>query len=145
MSAFYLNANDTNREHVEAELVSFIRKLSKGKQWRIEVKRYVKERTSAQNRALFGVAYPPLSEETGYTLDELHNAFCRRYFGTVDSDLCGVLLVKPLRTTTKDENGKRDVVGTEVFSAFYEMVKQVGAEAGVFIPDPEPARFRNEK
>jgi len=143
MSAFYLNANHWGRKDVEAELVAFIRKLPLDKPYKIEVKRYVKERTSAQNRALFGVAYPPLSQETGFTPDELHDAFCRRYFGTVDTDLCGVLLVKPLRTTTKDENGKRDVVGTEVFSKFYDMVQQVGAEAGVFIPDPGPARFRD--
>ena len=143
MSAFYLNANDNCRNNVEAELVAFIRKLPKDKPYKIEVKRYIKERTSAQNRALFGVAYPPLSQETGFTPDELHNAFCRRYFGTVDADLCGVLLVKPLRTTTKDENGKRDVIDAATFSKFYEMVKQVGAEAGVFIPDPEPARFRD--
>lgn len=145
MSVFYLNFKDPNRAHVKSELHAFIDLLPDTKDWKVETKKAVKERTSAQNRALFGVAYPPLSQETGFTPDELHDAFCRRYFGTVDSDLCGVLLVKPLRTTTKDENGKRDVVGTEVFSAFYEMVKQVGAEAGVFIPDPKPARFRNEK
>ena len=61
----------------------------------------------AQNQALFGVAYKVLSDETGYTKDELHEAFCRKFFGTRESIVFGVPVRSPQRTTTRDENGKR--------------------------------------
>ena len=141
MSIFYLNT-DAGRDHVETELIQFIHKLPKDKPYKVKIERQVKERTSPQNRALFGVAYPPLSHETGFTIDELHDAFCRRFFGTVEKNFGQIEISKPVRTTTTDENGKRDVVGADIFSRFYNMVQQIGAESGVYIPDPEPTGLR---
>ena len=135
---FVLHAGDDDaRPRVLANACAFLGKLPDKQSWCVKIARYSKARTDPQNHALFGVAYPPLSAETGYTVDELHEAFCKRFFGSVDREIMGQTVSRPFRTTTRDENGKRDVIARDVFSKFYEMVQQVGAEAGIFVPDPD--------
>ena len=138
MKRYTLNAKGRERPTVLANVIAHIQSLPETKSWRIEIREAKKERTDAQNRALFGVAYPALSEATGYTPDELHEAFCRKFFGTVGVTIMGQIVTRPRRTTTTNENGERDVLPRMEFSAFYAMVQQVGAEAGVYVPDPEP-------
>ncbi len=140
MTTFVIRPNDINREQIIANAVQLIGKLSALKPWQVVVEPYVKKRTDVQNHALFGVAYPAIEAETGHTKDELHEAFCKRFFGTVQREVFGALISKAYRTTTTDENGRRDVIGTEAFARFYTMVQQVGAEAGVHVPDPIPQR-----
>lgn len=100
-------------------------------------------RSSEQNGYLFGVCYPMLAEAKGYDVADIHEWMCGQHFGWVDqqcpktpSNPEGVKSV-PRRTTTRDENGKRDVLKAGPFSDFVAMVQRVGAQAGVFIPDPE--------
>lgn len=128
----------TDRQRIADNLRDFVMSAMPGKELRVEVKEYRKPRSDAQNHALFGVAYPVLEEATGYTKDELHEAFCRRFFGTVSLDVMGQSIIRPIRTTTTDENGKRDVIPRAQFSEFYAMVQQVGAEIGVYVPEPDP-------
>lgn len=135
---FILHKGHPDRELVKGNAQAFLDRLPESHSWRVTVERYVKTRTDPQNHALFGVAYPPLVEATGHTKDELHEAFCRRFFGTVERDVCGQRITRPLRTTTTDENGRRNVIDAGAFSDFYAMVQQVGSEAGVFVPDPDP-------
>ena len=40
-----------------------------------------------------------------------------------------------------NERGERDVIDVRRFSDFYAMVQQVGAECGVWVPDPDPLHF----
>lgn len=102
-------------------------------------------RTPPQNRYLFGVAYPPIAEATGWEIGGdgrsggLHEYCCGEFFGWVDKAVppsprnpTGIESV-PFRTTTRDENGKRDVIEGRAFSDFIERVCQIAAEAGVFI------------
>lgn len=126
------------REEIRRNLKAHIDRLEGSKSWRIEIKRAVKERTDVQNHALFGVAYPALEKETGFTKDELHFSFCCRFFGTVTKEVLGKTIYRPYRTTTNDAYGERDVLSTEEFARFYDMVQMVGAEAGIVVPDPDP-------
>jgi hypothetical protein len=137
-NTFVLDPKDSNCENVRANLHRFIDQLPRSKAWEWKWGRYLKKRTDPQNHALFGVAYPALVEATGFTKDELHEAFCKRFFGTVTRDVMGEVVSHPFRTTTVDEHGKRDVIPRDQFSDFYLMVQLVGAEAGVFVPDPDP-------
>lgn len=107
---------------------------------------YKPTRTNPQNNYLFGVAYPPIAEHTGYEVDGengLHTFMCGTFFGWVDkpcpktpSNPEGICSV-PYRTTTRNEHGKRDVLKKEPFAKFVKHVQKMGAEAGVFVPDPE--------
>ena len=135
--SYVLHKSDQRRDGIRANLHAFIDRLPETKSWRVEISAYVKERTAPQNNALFGVAYPAF-RDTGYTPDELHDAFCRRFFGTVEADVMGEAITRPRRTTTRNERGQRDVISREDFSDFYRMVQQVGAEAGIDVPDPDP-------
>jgi hypothetical protein len=138
VKAFVIDPKDPNADQVRANLHEFIDKLPRDKPWEWKWERFVKKRTNSQNHALFGVAYPALTDATGFTKDELHEAFCKRFFGTVEREFMGERVTRPFRTTTTDEHGKPDVIGTEPFARFYDMVQQVGAEAGVYVPDPDP-------
>lgn len=139
---FVLHAGDANRDNVKANLHTFIDRLRDDVSWEFRIQRHVKRRTDDQNHALFGVAYPPLIEATGFTKDELHEAFCKRHFGTVEREIFGQLRTVPFRTTTRDEHGKADKISAEEFARFYDMVQQVGAEAGIFVPSPDPMKKR---
>lgn len=98
-------------------------------------------RSNEQNAYLFGACYPPLAQVKGYTVDEIHEWMCGTHFGWVDKPCPktprnpeGVESV-PFRTTTRNEEGKRDVLKTAEFSAFVDTVQRIAAHAGVFIPD----------
>lgn len=102
-------------------------------------------RSNEANAYLFGVAYPPLVDRTGYTPDEIHEHCLGVHFGWIDKKVpktprnpSGIESV-PARTTTKDENGKRDVLKSGPFSRFVETVQRIAADAGVFIPDAQQA------
>lgn len=141
-SRFILHAGDDERMRILANCCHFLGTLPPTKSWKIEISEYRKSRTDPQNHALFGVAYPALEAATGFTKDELHEAFCRRHFGSVAVEVMGQVVSRPFRTTTTDENGKRDVIGREEFGRFYDMVMQVGAEAGIYVPAPVPDGVR---
>lgn len=94
----------------------------------VSAKRWREVRTDPQNRYLFGICYPPIAEAMGYTVDDLHEWVCGTFFGWVDRKVPktprnpkGWESV-PFRTTTKDENGKRDVIPKERFSLLLETV-----------------------
>lgn len=142
---YTLNANGPERSQVLANAHAFIDRLPLRKSWRIEIKEARKERSGDQNAALWAAAYPVLCEATGYTPDELHDAFCRRFFGSVDRDVMGQTVSRARRTTTTNEQGERDVMPAADFARFYDMVQQVGAEAGVDVPSPDPMHGQRER
>jgi hypothetical protein len=96
-------------------------------------------RTSRQNRYLFAACYPPICEATGYTKEEVHEWVCGTHFGWTDRKVPktphnpnGIESV-PVRTTTRDEFGKRDTVSKEVFAGFLEEVYRLASKVNVLI------------
>lgn len=138
MQRYTLNAKGRERPQVLANLLAFLQRLPETKSWRIEIKEARRERSLDQNNALWGVAYPPLCEATGYEPDELHTALCCKFFGTVEVFVLGERLLRPRRTTTTNEHGERDVMDRAEFARFYDMVQRLGAEIGVDVPSPDP-------
>lgn len=133
------------RDRMIERICAFLKILGTDKDWQVVVERKKRERSNPQNNALFGVAYKVLREFTGHTLDELHSHFCRSYFGEVEYEVMGKLYKRPRRTTTTDENGKRDVLSTLEFCDFYRFVQLQGAELGAFVPDPDPFYFEHRE
>jgi hypothetical protein len=138
MSTFILHKNHDSRGTILANAIAFLGMLPDKKSWKVEITEYRKTRTEEQNAALFGLAYKVLSDETGYTKDELHEAMCKRHFGTVEREVFGQVVTRPYRTTTTGPDGRRDVLTWDAFADFYETVERVAAEAGVYIPAPDP-------
>ncbi|KAF1006762.1 MAG: hypothetical protein GAK28_02438 [Luteibacter sp.] len=135
---YTLNANGPEREQVKANVHAFIDRLPAHKSFLVEIKEARKERTPPQNAALWGLAYPRLTEATGYTPDELHHEFCGRFFGWDVVTVFGQQRRRPRRTTTTNEQGEREVLGKRDFAEFYNLVQRIAAEAGIDVPDPDP-------
>lgn len=133
-----------DRAKVIAEISSFIHRLDPGKPWLIDITKLVKKRTNLQNAALWGVAYKVICRETGYNDKALHQLLCGTYFGWKVCDMWGNKKQEPLRTTTHDENGKRDVIDREELASYYQFIQVFAAEHSVNVPDPDPKWFMKE-
>lgn len=127
------------RERILANAHAFLDRLPADKAWRVEIREYRRERSLPQNAALWACAYPPLMEFIGEEGEEakkrLHAHFCGEFFGWVNPK---VGERRPVRTTTKDEDGQDSTIDTLTMSRFYNFVQRQGAELGVDIPDPDP-------
>ena len=112
----------------------------------VAVEPHKKERTVKQRSSLFGVAYASLMAQMGLRgqadKDALHRDFCGDYFGWVETKACGSFNRRPLRTTTTDENGNRDVIDTKRQLDFYAFIQQTAAGYGYDVPDPDPEWHR---
>lgn len=122
-------------------VVACLSAAPKDKDIKVTIGEAKKDRSLDQNNALYGVAYKALSEFTGYTGPELHDAFLRSYFGEVECDAMGLKFTRPRRTTTTDESGKRKLLNTIEFMDFYRFIQQKGSEIGCWVPDPDPMWF----
>lgn len=99
-------------------------------------------RTNEQNALLFGVLYPPIAQAMGYTVDDVHEYMCGRFFGWADVKVPKTprnpdgIASEPVRSTTRTgwHSGKRSVVDKATFARFLETVDRIAAQAGVFIP-----------
>lgn len=114
--------------------------------WQVTFEPYTKPRTLKQNSALFGVAYPAIMLAQGdrgaQSAEELHEFFCGERFGWVSYEVFGRKKIKPFRTTTRNEFGKRDLLSTEAMADFYDFVQQTMADFGLYVPDPVPNEIR---
>lgn len=134
-----------NREVIIPRIAACLAGLSPKKAYRIIVKQEADDRTTQQNRYLNGVPYKLLSEHTGYERDEISEQMCALYWGWREKKVPktpnnprGIKDV-PMRTTTTDENGERDVLSTRDFWEYVEFLQRFGAKYGVLIPDPDPS------
>ena len=126
------------RTKVLLELSLFLDKLDPNRPWQVLVRQWKKSRTDDQNAALFGLAYKIICDETGCDKDELHEEMCKRFFGTIEVEVLGQIKTRPLRTTTRDAAGKRDILPWDEFSNFYTKVESEAAAFGIRIPPPDP-------
>ena len=95
------------------------------------------ERTLPQVAYLHAVCYAMLSEHTGYEKEEIEEYLLGAYFGWKEKKLPGGRVSSvPIRRTTTDEEGNRDVLDGEKFFKFVEWIQRVGARQGCIIPDP---------
>jgi len=140
----FLLPKGMSRDGVIASACKYFAGLAADKPWRITVEQATSKRSTQQCRYLNGVAYKILSDATGYERDDISQFLCGLYFGEREKKVPkshnfpnGVEMV-PCRTTTTDENGKRDVLKWDAFSDYVAFVQRFAAERGIFIPDPDP-------
>lgn len=143
---YQLNANGPERADVLLNAVGFMKRLPLDKSWVIEVKPFHKVRTKDQNAATFGLAYRVIMEATGLQGEaerkQLHRNFCGDFFGWVDGPLGQP---KPLRTTTTNAKGEREVIDTVTMAALYDFIQRKAAEFGIDVPSPDPRYGQRER
>jgi len=120
-----MNYNMHTEEHRDAVLIAITKcKLPR----KVSITPITDDRTDPQNAYLFGVCYPPICEASGYIVADIHEWVCGQFFGWVDKKVPKTpnnpngLESVPRRTTTRDENGKRDVMEKKDFSLMLESV-----------------------
>jgi hypothetical protein len=118
--------------------------MSPGKALRITVEEARSERSIQQCRYLNGVAYKLIGDATGYERDDVSEFLCGAYWGWREKRVpkkpgCpGGTESVPLRTTTTNENGKRDVLTWDQFADYVAFVQRFAASKGIYVPDPDP-------
>jgi len=89
----------------------------------VVVRRPRKQRTSPQNKFLWGVVYALISEHTGFTLDEVHDAMRLMFLRDEDKS------IPTLKSTTS--------LSVVEMSRYWEQIRQFAAEKlDLQIPDP---------
>lgn len=126
-----------DREREIERIVALCQRYELGKPVNVRLTIARPERTPPQLRYLWGCAYELLSEAAGYEKQDIHEYLCMAFFGKKIKILPGNRTEEvPIRTTTEDEDGQRDVIDGEAFWRFVEFVQRFGARHGIIIPDP---------
>lgn len=138
----HLVANHPGRAMVLDHLIQHLRSLPEDRSYVIEDREERKERTPTQNATLFSVVYPPIMEFMGLRGEkdrlELHEYWCGEYFGWVEYEIMGQRKQRPVRTTTTDQFGKRNVLSRVEFGDFWAFIVQRASEHGIVVPEPDP-------
>lgn len=105
----------------------------------VDCKPYRKSRSNEQNAMLWAM-YAPIADHMGYDPEAVHEWMCGRMWGWKDVTVPKTprnpegLASVPMRTTTRNADGKREVIDPATFSKFVDMVDRIAAQAGVFVP-----------
>lgn len=107
------------------------------KAWELTIRRHVKKRSCAANNYLWGVVYALMSDASGYEKEELHELMCGKFFGTKVIEVMGVKKRLPVRTTTTDDSGEADTLGTGEFAEFVDFaIREAAIWFDLAIPPP---------
>lgn len=128
-----------NRGEAVKKLLPLLLTYQEGKPVNVRVSIARPERTPPQLRYLWGVPYKMLAEAFGFEPEEISEYLCGQHFGWKVKKLPGGRSQEvPMRTTTEDEDGNRDVIDGQAFWDYVEWIQRVGARQGIVIPDPDP-------
>lgn len=96
----------------------------------VEVKDFKKTRTNPQNSYLWGVVYKTISDETGYSCNELHELFKNSFLPHKHKLITiGDKSVRIMPSTT--------ALKTDEFNEYIELICRYAAETiGCYIPAP---------
>lgn len=148
----YLPREDAIKRTVRAQRVTtYLAGLSAAKAWEVIVRPFKRSRTSQQNRYERGVCCVLLAKAIGYEPEEIHEYLCGEYWGwktkacpKTPNNPLGIKDI-PVRTTTMNEAGERDVLNKQDYWDFVAFIQRFGAQYGITIPDPDPEWWlRNE-
>lgn len=133
------------------KIATFLGNLDPDRAWEILVRPFKRTRTNQQNRYERGVCCVLLAKAIGYEPDEIHEYLCGEFWGwktvacpKTPNNPDGVKDI-PVRTTTRNAGGERDVLSKQDYWDFVAFMQRFGAEHGVFIPDPDPEYWMHEE
>lgn len=120
--------------------IAWLSNLDLTKPQRITVEPEKKERSTtanARHRLLMGMA----ADHVGITNEEMHQEMLMRYFGEKQVETVpGKFVRRPIRTTTTNERGERDVLDPIKFRLFADSSESFIAESlGIWLDQQEAA------
>lgn len=122
--------------------INYLKSLPVDSSLEVEFRPKKETRSQKQNAALFAVAYPPIMEAMGLRgakdKEYLHEFFCGEYWGWNVTYVLGKEKATPVRTTTTDENKKRNLIDKNEMSDLYNFIQHKAADNGIYVPDPDP-------
>lgn len=143
MQEFTLPKGD--RRPVIEKIARYLAVLSTKKAYRLEVVEDRSERSTQQCRYLNGVVYKIIGDAMGYERDDISEFLCGEYWGWHDKRVpkspkfpYGIERI-PVRTTTTNEQGRRDVLPWDQFADYVAFVQRLAAANNIYVPDPDPS------
>ena len=133
--------NDTERQNADKvdRAIRALQHISDDRErdWELVIQRHTKKRTPEANAYLWAVVYVLMSEASGYTKEEVHEAMCYGFFGAKVVEIGGVRFKRPLRTTTTNEEGEPEWLGSEEFAQFVDYaIQEAAIHFDVAVPPP---------
>ena len=101
------------------------------KDWDYEIIPYKKDRTNEQNRYLRGWVYPPIAEDSGNPVEEVHELMKLKFLRTKTTSW----KARYVRSTT--------TLNTAEFAQYIENIRNWMATFGLYIPTPEEWKRAN--
>ena len=135
-----------NREGDIESLGRLLAAFLPGRELTVTIEEAKVERSDLQRRSLFGCAYKALMAQMGLAgeseKNDLHEFLCGEFWGWREKNIMGQIHRYPIRTTTRGEDGKRDVISVREQLDFYAWIQRRAAENGYDVPDPDKEWFR---
>lgn len=139
-----------DREHAIAGVARMLAEVFPGKPVRVKVEVARPDKTPQQNRYWWAVPLRMLSDETGYSVEDLHEYFCGSLWGWKDrkgpktpSNPTGIYS-EPIRSTTRNADGELDNCSADEMCQLWAMAQHRGAQLGLVIPDPDPDYWKKK-
>lgn len=136
----------TDREDAIQSFARLVNNFLPGRELTVTIEEAKTERSDLQRRSLFGCAYKALMAQMGLSgeseKNDLHEFLCGEFWGWREKNIMGQIHRYPIRTTTRGEDGKRDVISVREQLDFYAWIQRRAAENGYDVPDPEKEWFR---
>lgn len=121
-----------------AGIATFLGALDLQRPWELTIQLFRRTRSSQQNRALWGLAYKMISDETGYELEELHEYYLGTHFGWTVKTVFGQKKRVPNKRSSK--------LSTVEFNEYFAFIQRHAAQhLGLYIPDPDPDYWQRQE
>jgi hypothetical protein len=121
----------TDRESDISRLAAVLRAALPGKRVKVEVKEYADTRSSAQNRFLWGSAYPDIlasGQLDGWNAEDLHEYFLGEIYGWETVEGFGRKRLRPVRRSSR--------MSKVEFLNYVAEIQRRMAEIGIYVCDP---------
>lgn len=109
--------------------VRFLDGLAKDKAWLVEVRELRPRRSDEQNRYLWGVVYPAITERLeGWTKEDVHEYCLGECFGWETVEGLGRKRHRPLKRSSR--------LSKTEFVDYVDFIQRRMAGHGIYVPDP---------
>lgn len=120
----------TNRERAVQRLAAFLLAAFPGKEVAVTVAERKKRRSDAQNSFWWGVVVATFCKHLeGWHSQDVHDYLLGEHFGWERVEGLGKVKLRPIKRSSK--------LSKIEFAELVAHAQQIGAEHGIYIPDPE--------